>query len=349
MPLTHLASSARAGMRALPALRPSLALAVGLGLGLGLGLAHGARATASAAPARPDPAQLSHRIAGGRSQHCVAPGETLLSIAARYGEPLSRLLSDNRLDARALLHPGRCLRIDNPHIVPAPAPPDGVLIDIPQRMLFRWHHGELAAAYPVAVGRPDWPTPVGDFRVAQLRRDPTWYVPPSIQEEQRRKGEPVRREVPSGPDNPLGHSWIGLDLRGYGIHGTNAPASIYSFRTHGCIRLQDDHATELFLAVQPGTPVRIVYRTWLLAELPGGSLWLESDPDIYARSVRGDDLRQLQRLAELHGLQARIDWNLARQVLSRKAGIAEPVDLAHAAMRQRGPCCAASASAHPAS
>lgn len=279
----------------------------------------------AAVTARADTPGLSHQITGGPSRHCVAPGDSLLSIAARYGEPLSRLLQDNQLDPRTLLRVGRCLRIDNPHVVPSPTPAAGVLINIPQRMLFLWRDGTLEAAWPAALGRADWPTPVGDFHVVQRRRDPVWHVPPSIQEEQRSKGEPVLREVPSGPDNPLGHSWIGLDAAGYGIHGTNAPASIYSFRTHGCVRLNDDHATQLFHAVRPGTPVRIVYRTWLLAELADGSLWLEVDPDVYRRADAAESLRQLQQLARRHDLQARIDWERARRLLARHDGLAEPV------------------------
>lgn len=285
-------------------------------------LAGAARAASPAA----EPA-LSRHLVGAASQHCVVAGETLLSIAARYGEPLSRLLRDNRLDARDALHPGRCLDIDNRHVVPAQGPADGVLINVPQRMLFRWHDGVLAGAHPVAVGRPDWPTPIGDFHVETLRRDPVWHVPVSIQQEMLSKGEPGVREVPSGPENPLGHAWIGLSISAYGIHGTNAPSSIYSFRTHGCIRLHDEQATELLGSVQRGTPVRIVYQPWLLAELPDASLWLEADPDIYRRGSPDRYLAALRALATRHGLDSRIDWQRARRILQRHAGLAEPVSV----------------------
>ncbi len=273
------------------------------------------------------PAELSRQVVGGPARHCVRSGETLLAIAARYGEPLARLLRDNGLRAGSPPRPGQCLRIDNPQVVP-PGPPDGVLINLPQRMLFLRREGRLEAAWPVAVGRADWPTPLGRFRVAQMRRDPVWHVPPSIQEEMRREGKPVLREVPNGPDNPLGHAWIGLDAVGYGIHGTNAPASIHSFRTHGCIRLDDDHASELFQAVRPGTAVHIVYRTWLLAELPEGQLWLQANPDPYHRSSPGAELGALRELAARQGLQARIDWPLAQGLLQSPQGLAERIDLA---------------------
>ncbi len=280
----------------------------------------------ASAAARQDASQeLSRQLVGGLSEHCVRAGDTLLAIAARYGEPLARLLRDNGLDARARLRPGQCLRIDNPQVVP-PGPADGVLINLPQRMLFLRRDGRLEAAWPVAVGRADWPTPLGRFRVTQMRRDPVWHVPASIQEEMRREGKPVLHEVPSGPDNPLGHAWIGLDAVGYGIHGTNAPASIHSFRTHGCVRLDDDHATQLFQAVHPGVPVHIVYRTWLLAELPDGQLWLQANPDPYHRSSPRDELRDLRALAASQGLQGRVDWPLAQSLLEAPTGLAARID-----------------------
>ena len=284
-----------------------------------------------------DTARLSRQLVGGVSTHCVERGQTLSSIAAGYGEPLSRLLHDNGLRIDAILPVGACLRIDNRKVVAPDGPRDGVLINIPERMLFRWHDGVLAAAYPVALGRPDWPTPIGRLRVAQLRSDPVWHVPASIQQEARREGKPLAPQVPSGPDTPLGHWWIGLDANGYGIHGTNAPSSIYGFRTHGCIRLRDDHAAALFASVRKGTPVHIVYQTWLLAELPDGGLWLQSDPDPYRRGDVDGDLRALHALARRHRLDARIDWPLARRLLERPPSIAERIDLPAAAHTASAP------------
>lgn len=54
----------------------------------------------------------------------------------------------------------------------------GVVIDVPQRMLFVFRPGQLAGAWPITVGRPDWPTPLGTYRIASLSLNPTWHVPP---------------------------------------------------------------------------------------------------------------------------------------------------------------------------
>ncbi len=267
-------------------------------------------------------AGLAGALTGGSFEYRVAAGDSLTRIAARFGEQAPLIARDNGIGYRSVLHPGQRLKIDNRHVVP-PGVAEGLLINLPQRLLFFFRDGKLLEAYPVGLGRPDWPTPAGTFRVAELRRHPAWHVPPSIQEEMRREGQAVRTLVPPGPDNPLGEYWIGLSLSGVGIHGTIAPASVYHFQSHGCIRLHPDDVAALYARVAPGTPGRIVYEPVLLADLPDGSLYLEVNPDAYHR--RGDPGRYLAQLAQAHGLDARIDWAAAQQALSRRDGIARPI------------------------
>src|SRR5207244_4257585 len=59
------------------------------------------------------------------------------------------------------------------------------------------------------------------------------------------QGKPVLTHVPPSPANPLGKYWLGLSIPGVGIHGTNAPSSIYNLQTHGCIRLHPDDIEKL--------------------------------------------------------------------------------------------------------
>jgi L,D-transpeptidase ErfK/SrfK len=67
-----------------------------------------------------------------------------------------------------------------------------------------------------------------------------------------REGKKVLTRVEAGANNPLGKYWLGLSLSGYGIHGTLAPASIYRFQSHGCIRLHPDDIAQLFSQVEVG-------------------------------------------------------------------------------------------------
>ena len=170
------------------------------------------------------------------------------------------------------------------HLVPRVLD-DGVILNVPQRLIAVMEDGFAVATYPVGLGRPDWPTFVGPFTIAAKEVDPTWDVPPSIQEEQRRAGKPVQTRVPPGPGNPLGKYWLGLSVPGYGIHGTNAPQSIARFQSHGCIRLRAEDIADLFTRVEIGTPGISVYEPVVLA-LIDGALWLEAHPDVYRRGPK---------------------------------------------------------------
>jgi L,D-transpeptidase ErfK/SrfK len=83
----------------------------------------------------------------------------------------------------------------------------------------------------------------------------------------------VKTRVPPGPDNPLGQYWIGLSLVGYGIHGTIASASIYQFRSHGCIRIHPNDIADLFGRVSLGTSGHIIYTPVLLARLTSDQIY----------------------------------------------------------------------------
>jgi len=162
-------------------------------------------------PARGEPLLLSHIVSGGRFYYVVGRGDSFTSLGSRYGVDPEVLAQANGRAIRSRLKAGDGLWIDNRDIVPADID-DGILINVPQRMLFLLSSGHLIAAYPVSVGRPGWRTPRGEFTVVEKRKDPVWRVPPSIQAEMAAQGKRVRTRVPPGPDNPLGKYWVGLSL-----------------------------------------------------------------------------------------------------------------------------------------
>ncbi len=87
--------------------------------------------------------------------------------------------------------------------------------------------------YPVAVGKPSTPTPVGTFRI-------------------------VNRAI--NPGGPFGARWLGLNAPNgdYGIHGTNNPSSIGKDVSNGCIRMFNEQVIELSNLVSIGTIVKII-------------------------------------------------------------------------------------------
>ena len=106
-----------------------------------------------------------------------------------------------------------------------------------------------------------------DIRRKKFR--PTWYVPASIAEDHRKKGDPLPDKIPPGPLNPLGEHALYLSEPSYLIHGTNKPASIGLRTTNGCIRLYPEDIKRLFDSTPVKTPVQIVTQPFLIGQRDG--------------------------------------------------------------------------------
>lgn len=279
------------------------------------------------------PPPVSNSIVGSQFTYTVQHGDSLTSVGARFGVNAAALAALNSLKPGTRLKPGQKLQIDNRHIVLRTVE-DGIVINIPQRMLFYFQSGKVVAAYPVGLGRRSWPTPRGTFRVIEKETDKTWIVPESIQEEMIDEGKPLRTRVPPGPDNPLGKHWIRISAN-CGIHGTNAPSSIYHFQTHGCIRLKPEDIASLFEMVPIGMPVEIVYEPVLLARLPNGKLYLEIHEDIYGKADRSLDA--VKAMSAASGFESMLDWHNVIEVLKERRGLAQEVGLPAANIVKRNP------------
>lgn len=158
-----------------------------------------------------------------------------------------------------------------------------LVVNLPQTRVLLYQDGVLLRSYPVAVGKQITRTPTGSYSITGIHRDPTWHVPKSIQAEMAKKGQPVKTEVPPGPDNPLGKVFIrfGEPRLGLGFHGTNQPGSVPGVRSHGCVRLKNENALALADWVSTGAQVTIAYQPLLLNEDEAGELWLTAYHDIY--------------------------------------------------------------------
>ena len=252
----------------------------------------------------------------------VVRGDTLWALGARFGVDAATVARDNGLALESPLPIGAELRLDNRHIVPSFPPEVIVLVNVPQRMVFAVS-GSGVAAYPIAVGRASWPTPLGEFTIVSKETNPTWDVPQSIREEAQRAGRSLPRSVPPGPANPLGAYWLGLSVGSIGIHGTNAPSSVYQAVTHGCIRLQAGNIEELFGLVQVGMQGELVYQP-LLVLVVGDEVFLEVHRDSYRRGPR-DPLAYVKTKAGELGVTDRVDWDAAARVIHERAGVARGI------------------------
>jgi lipoprotein-anchoring transpeptidase ErfK/SrfK len=118
------------------------------------------------------------------------------------------------------------------------------------RLLF-FDNAKMVRWFGVATGQASFPTPLGNYEIVNLQRNPWWYPPPS---DWAKDSDPV----PPGPGNPLGTRWMGISAPYVGIHGTPDAASIGYSASHGCIRMRIPDAEWLFRRVEIGTPVFII-------------------------------------------------------------------------------------------
>ncbi len=117
-----------------------------------------------------------------------------------------------------------------------------LVINKSERKIYLYDGEKVFKEYPVAVGKAETPTPVGEWKI-------------------------VSKGMWGGG---FGTRWMGLNVPWgkYGIHGTNKPYSIGTYASHGCIRMFNKDVEELFSLVPIGTPViiegdypNLMYRT----------------------------------------------------------------------------------------
>ncbi len=263
------------------------------------------------------------QIQGGEWSYRTRNRDSLYAIAGRLGQRWEYLARTNELQPPFALSIGKTLRVNNRHIFPQSAVAEGLLLNLPGHMIYLFANGNLIKRYPVAIGRPDWPTPRGHFTIIGKFKNPTWTVPQSIQEEMQKEGKLVVEKVPPGPDNPLGEYWLPLSAAGYGIHSTIWPESIGHSTSHGCIRMLPEDIAEMFPHVKSGIPISIIYEPIKLAQTPDKKVFLEVHPNVYQLPLSYWDYAQ--ELAQKKGLTAQVDWGRAASVLAEQTGVAEEI------------------------
>jgi lipoprotein-anchoring transpeptidase ErfK/SrfK len=116
--------------------------------------------------------------------------------------------------------------------------------------------GDVLAHFPVSIAAKIEKRPEGELRVTVVIPNPDYTFDPSTFPESD-EGQKLGRKLllPPGPNNPVGVAWIGLDLPGYGIHGTPTPEKIGRTESHGCFRLTNWDALTLVDLAWVGLPV----------------------------------------------------------------------------------------------
>lgn len=171
----------------------------------------------------------------------VAEVQRRLKEQGFYWQQLDGLYGAETADAVKRFQAARGLRADGEvdaatwtqiGLPPIPLPKSNyqITIDLGARRLYLKQGERTLRSFPIAVGDPQTPTPVG-----------RWLI--------------VQKVI--NPGGPFGSRWMRLSIPwgGYGIHGTNAPSLIGQPVSHGCIRMRNPDVEWLYNQVPLGTLV----------------------------------------------------------------------------------------------
>ena len=99
---------------------------------------------------------------------------------------------------------------------------------------------------------------MGELSVVVIAPNPDYmFSPENFPESAEARELKTKLKLQPGPNNPVGTAWIGLNLPGYGIHGTPKPEDVGRTESHGCFRLANWNAEYLLRLVTVGLPVRV--------------------------------------------------------------------------------------------
>ncbi|HEX2091030.1 MAG TPA: L,D-transpeptidase [Longimicrobiaceae bacterium] len=114
-----------------------------------------------------------------------------------------------------------------------------LVVDLSDRELHVLRGDEVVRSYSVAVGKPEHPTPAGEFSIRRVVWNPRW-VPPDA-----RWARGKRPRAPGDPRNPMGRVKIFFKEPDYYIHGTHEVDSLGQAESHGCVRMRNSEVMDL--------------------------------------------------------------------------------------------------------
>src|ERR1041385_158736 len=141
--------------------------------------------------------------------------------------------------------------------------PGTVIIDTTRTLLYYVIGDGTAIRYGIGVGRQGF-TWAGVEHVTRKAEWPDWYPPAEMIARQ----PYLARFTAGGEGNPLGARAIYLGNTVYRIHGTNAPATIGTNVSSGCIRMLNADVIDLYSRVNVGTKIIVLPNHSAVASVP---------------------------------------------------------------------------------
>jgi lipoprotein-anchoring transpeptidase ErfK/SrfK len=174
----------------------------------------------------------------------------IMSPPAQYAPPMQAAPSDDD-EGTVREMPARLKRqVVNYASREAPGP---IIIDTPNTYLYYVLGGGQAIRYGIGVGRDGF-TWSGVQTITKKAEWPDWTPPAEMIARQ----PYLPRYMAGGPGNPLGARAMYLGGTIYRIHGTNAPQTIGTRVSSGCIRLTNQDVSDLYSRVNVGTKVIVL-------------------------------------------------------------------------------------------
>lgn len=180
---------------------------------------------------------FSDLVSKDSALHKVKRGDTLGKLAKKYDTTIELLKKANGLSSN-IIRVGEKLKV--------PTVDFSIVVDKSQNRLFLKKGEEVFKTYLVATGENN-STPTGEFKIQTKLKDPVWF-----------RDDVGAVVPPDSPENILGSRWMGINVSGYGIHGTTEPDKLGQQVTEGCIRMKNGEVEDLFAIVSRGTEVTIV-------------------------------------------------------------------------------------------
>ena len=121
-----------------------------------------------------------------------------------------------------------------------------IVLDLVLRQIRVLREGQILGPWPVAIGDPSTPTPIGEFEILTKKVNSIYVSNKSGQ----------RREL-SGTTSPIGDRYLSFHRSGpgeFGIHGTRWPhwVQIRAAVSLGCVRMLNTHVWSCLMPLKWG-------------------------------------------------------------------------------------------------
>jgi lipoprotein-anchoring transpeptidase ErfK/SrfK len=155
-----------------------------------------------------------------------------------------------------------------------------ITVNIPAFRLTLWQNGKEVRTYPIGIGRPSFPLPIGERKAMEIIWNPEWIPPESGWVEESEEVIAGERIEAYDPRNPLGKLKITLG-GAILIHEAAQPSDIGSLVSHGCVRMLTEDLYDLAEKIVAARRLPVTKNQIELAKTSDERLAVKLDPPVW--------------------------------------------------------------------